>query len=949
METLLLLLGECAPSTSIINNENFDVIDVANRRQITDLSSTDRIMSLDLQRKQDPNSTKLPAKTTFFRAGPSVLQEQSKWVDGESASFTVLPLVEPSSVMAVSGGGDHIQFLKKADDTYNITSSLICLNANVSRMNHRICIKFQKEFSVYLSKIRKALPTLSTNSTTSEEAEYLRSSISPLGVASARIVQSESHQLLDRLKSAGYTSSRAGDSLATFFNPYAKNKEATTDKNLVALIAQGEQRAIIVEFSNHLSIPLEIPQCRLVFDKSRQMDIDAPPLSFTVPPKSTKYPVKFPFMIGSVEKLHQGGNEEKMHDEGLKSGYDSCDLVGIHVTSFNRTNFFPFRFAAGTDAESGTTIQHDNRQIPETISILKFEEKPDKKAMKQSIKLEVVPYQPNLLVSFASSSQPLENNATISVHLSDGEIFTIPALRIENDVGSSGKGIIQRLQVIGVGLPGLPEEVLFDTDKQVKELKEQKDRFSDQESSQDFEELMENDGVRIFVWLFLNIVVVHDHRLTIDSVSKMPPLKMKCLAYGLSLESLNDRNKPLDQSSTISLQVAATHDMGNMGKKLVNGGNVRIRFRYRGPSSLPGIEIWKKQEINLNIVRVKGPRISSLTFRTDLSWGGPYSDLCWALSRNKSHQVKVAEDSSNNVSDSEDFVVKDETFPFDTVPKDDRCNVLNRVGMSQGVFIAKDDIVILMKVANESNTSIVLSNRAGRVGGFENSPMETVTVSSGVSVKIPVVIPRINCIDENGNMVDIARELMRLTALQWNSEEAITSDGSKLEKRQGRVRIPSQCLRQMINDHPTFLTRICKPPFIIQFEVGENRECEPTVPLELLVGNPLDLWLNVKLNEWVPRSALHDSIIVLEFCCARLDSGINAETFVKENEDAYVWCGQIKKGFSVDCDDLSHRARVCFICPGEYVVTGCAKICRNDKEEVWFAPFYQSIKIPKME
>jgi hypothetical protein len=486
----------------MINNENFDVTDNANRRQITDLASTDRIITLDLQRKQDHNSTKLPVKTTFFRAGPSVLQEQSKWVDGESASFTVLPLVEPSSVMAVSGGGDHIQFLKKADETYNITSSLICLNANVSKMNHRICTKFQKEFSVYLSKIRKALPTLSMNNTTSEVAEYLRSSISPLGVVSARMVQSESHQLLDRLKSARYTSSRAGDSLATFFNPYAKNNEETANNNLVALIAQGEQRTIIVEFSNYLSIPLEISQCRLVFDKSRHMDIDAPPISFTVPPKSTKYPVKFPFMVGSVAKQHQSGNEEKMHDEGLESGFDSCDLVGIHVTSFNRTIFFPFRFAAGTDAESGNTIQHNYRQIPERISLLKIEEKLDKRATKQSIKLEVVPYQPNLLVSFASSSQPLENNSTISVHLSDGEIFTIPALRLENDVGSSGKGTMERLQVIGVGLPSLPEEILFDTDEQVKELEEEKDRFSDEDSSQDFEELMENDGVRTLVWLF---------------------------------------------------------------------------------------------------------------------------------------------------------------------------------------------------------------------------------------------------------------------------------------------------------------------------------------------------------------------------------------------------------------------------------------------------------------
>lgn len=355
--------------------------------------------------------------------------------------------------------------------------------------------------------------------------------------------------------------------------------------------------------------------------------------------------------------------------------------------------------------------------------------------------------------------------------------------------------------------------------------------------------------------------------------------------------------------------------------------------------------------MNLNIVRVKGPRISSLTFRTDLSWGGPYSDLCWALSHNRSHQVKVAEDDmSTSVSVSEDFAVKDESLTSDLVQNDERYDVLNQVGMSQGVFIAKDDIVVLMAVANETNSSIVLSNRAGQVGGFESSPMETVTVSSGVSVKIPIVIPRINCIDENGNIADFASELIQLTVLRWKSEEGIAPDGSKKEKRQGRIRIPSRCLREMINDHPSFVTRICKPPLIIHLEVGENREIEPTMPLELSVGSPLNLLLKVQLNNWVPKVALNGSIIVLEFCCARLNSGINANTFAKENENAYVWCGQTKKGFSLLKNDvLSHRARVCFVSPGDYVVSGCAKIRRNDKEEVWFAPMYQSIKIPKMD
>ncbi len=76
---------------------------------------------------------------------------------------------------------------------------------------------------------------------------------------------------------------------------------------------------------------------------------------------------------------------------------------------------------------------------------------------------------------------------------------------------------------------------------------------------------------------------------------------MKCLAEGLSLSSINDRSKSLGEGSILSFQVAATHDMGN---KIKNGGNVRIRFRYRGPSPITGIEIWRKREVALKIVKV---------------------------------------------------------------------------------------------------------------------------------------------------------------------------------------------------------------------------------------------------------------------------------------------------------------------------------------------------------
>jgi hypothetical protein len=72
------------------------------------------------------------------------------------------------------------------------------------------------------------------------------------------------------------------------------------------------------------------------------------------------------------------------------------------------------------------------------------------------------------------------------------------------------------------------------------------------EEEEDFEEMMECDD--------------------------LPPLKMKVIAEGLDLRSINDKTKNKGEGSIVTFQIAATHDMGD---QLANGGNVRIRFRYR--------------------------------------------------------------------------------------------------------------------------------------------------------------------------------------------------------------------------------------------------------------------------------------------------------------------------------------------------------------------------------
>ena len=161
------------------------------------------------------------------------------------------------------------------------------------------------------------------------------------------------------------------------------------------------------------------------------------------------------------------------------------------------------------------------------------------------------------------------------------------------------------------------------------------------------------------------------------------------------------------------------------------------------------------------------------------------------------------------------------------------------------MHVSSDEVVLLVAVANETNSTIILSNRKGLVGGFEGSPMPTVRVTSGVSVKIPVVIPRIDRIDENGKVSDIAAELVTRTALQWESEVVESVEATDKIKRIGRVRIPSRCLREIIDEHKSFASRICKPPVSINVGI-ENFKAE--AEMSVSIGSAIKMVADVSIQ-----------------------------------------------------------------------------------------------------
>ena len=414
----------------------------------------------------------------------------------------------------------------------------------------------------------------------------------------------------------------------------------------------------------------------------------------------------------------------------------------------------------------------------------------------------------------------------------------------------------------------------------------------------------------------------------------------------------------MEKESIVTFQVAATHDMGN---QLANGGNLRIRFRYRGISPNPATEIWRKREVALKIVRVKGPRISSLSFRSDLIWGSAYSELCAALAQQKAEHERIKIPAWN--------AAGKEREPTDgsddsTLEK----SILNRVGVDQGVHVCSDDIVVLMAVANETNSTIVLSNRKGLVGGFEGSPMPTVRVTSGVSVKIPVVIPRIQRINkEEGGAVDVVAALVQDTALQWESvrdDIDPTGEAGSSQRRQnivdgaaapanrkvrkGRVRIPSRCLREIISEHHSFVSRICTPPVTISLKVG-GQECSHEF-VEVSPGSPVDLFVEVETEDWVPAEVSAKCDITMEFCCAR--KGDTGDKFLMENsqEDdrrTYVWCGLVRQTVRATAAEKKHRARIAFLEDGAFVVSACARISKDGsgREETWLASLAQNVTV----
>lgn len=794
---------------------------------------------------------RIRAQGTSFFSGtetPSTLTvAQSRWADDDPIPPILVPMADFSE----------------------ISMSIIAMRSVWSAIKLDHLSKAQKKLIGQISDLRKNMPASSLPRNSSES----NSSFFPIKITSVVIVDSEPHAGFERVKAKRPQEDLGA--MATFFNPYA-NKKGEAEATIVP---EGEERYVLVRFANSLAVPMEIPRCQLEFNVPQSDRIKAPAISFVIPGQIKDFPVQFPFNIlkGRGEK---GSGEQDSN---------TFEIKGLHLTCLTRSIFLPLKGSGDTVEQSS----EEAKNIPDAASLYPRRNYGGKKAEKdkdiRSPRLELIPPQPNLLISFATSPTPIEEDTIIPTPLADGETFTLPKLCLFNDPGLSGLGKIEQLRITAVGLPGHSEIALFDL-----------------HGIPEKEEVKGNVRAKKV---------------------KATPLELTAQCNGIDDETLNGGKK--SGKSSITLQLSAKPDMGAHTKECT----VTIRFRYRGKAPSAAVEFWRKREVQVRVLRIKGPRISSLTFRPDLAWESAYSQLCATLSHQDKHKryrptrMNELDIPQTGSTDIEDFVI-------------------NRFGKDPGVHACGDKVVLLVSVANETTSAITLSKPTGVVGGFECSPLETMRVPPGVSAKIPMIVPRVDRAPE------ICERLTEMTSFEWKSEipeqqsEASIETGGTMVPvnrriRRGKIGIQPGCLKSIIDENPTFLSRICKAPCSVNIGiVGEDDKEEVDVEL----GKPVDTSVEIDLADWIPPEVLKQSNYSLEFCCAR-----KATDGKTEKQRDYVWCGQIRKTLPKEGKKHTHRARIIFLREGEYVVSACVSFSRtdidDDVKEIWWAQNARHVRV----
>jgi len=204
-------------------------------------------------------------------AHSSILATESKWADGAAIRPISVPLDHPSTMGCVW-------------QTIDFNRAQVAQTACIDR----------------IAKLRRALPMTSTTYEAAAQGVDALGTL-PLCLSSALEIQTEPDLELERIKRAKKGDESQG-AMATFYNPFDKK----SSKMKIAIVAEGEERAMSLLLTNRLAVPLSVQRCQLEFKNVASERIKATPIAFTLPPKATGFAVRFPFSVHPSAKNGDG-------------------------------------------------------------------------------------------------------------------------------------------------------------------------------------------------------------------------------------------------------------------------------------------------------------------------------------------------------------------------------------------------------------------------------------------------------------------------------------------------------------------------------------------------------------------------------------------------------------------------------------------------------------------
>lgn len=676
----------------------------------------------------------------------------------------------------------------------------------------------------------------------------------PLFVASASASNVVSHIELTKTASKSTSGDGTNAAMSTFYNPFESKRIAGGMKKARDIL-EGEERVISVKFGNKLSIPVEVTNAHLIFEESDVLQLISTALSFTVPPNSNNYMVNFPF---TVMRRESSGSMEMAGVIGIKG--IECDYTG-------RVEFIQISIDSSERPNAGIS---DNIPVPASmypfVSRSKTAAGDDAETSEPVI--QALPPQPALEVRLAESNLPVSRQ---SIDLKNGALYTSPPFRLYSYSGALKRGHVDRLEMYVSGVAGINQKI-----------------FDNAAPSSD----LETDDE------FLKGVL--ETKMSV-------PIKIRVNAAELSLDGINRHDAQQDASNIFRFQIASGYDTT---RKLPKLSVLKLKLRYRG-SSLPGLQVWRSKEIDIDIVTTQGPHISSVSFLQETKL---------------SHLLRQA-----NSSESPNF---DSQAPK---PKQEKC-FGNCIGGSTSANLCNKEVEILVTVTNESRHAIELSKENSHLGVASCVPIDKLRLRPSLTIKIPMILSRIEVRNKEEILKSIVDEIERSTTITWKSEGDISEGNS------GRIRIPRSCLEDLVRKDSSLVSKLVEPPLNFEMLVDDSSSSEGT--LHLGRGSPgAKVCAKIKVADWVSEEEKDSHDVIVELVCVQ-DGNTSTACGL------FNWAGKVHRRMQLSSTLFEHNARIIFHRPGIYLVSACAKIVNKSEGEgegnimeVWCSPFSRRIVV----